>query len=48
MAQRFETFLFQDYTFEKNEKKLLLTYSLDEKITFREEIIFDFEFENFQ
>lgn len=43
--QQYKIFFFEDYTFWPAEKKLILTYSLDHKITFTEEIIFDFAFD---
>ncbi|MCK5460532.1 endonuclease domain-containing protein [Candidatus Gracilibacteria bacterium] len=40
----YKTFVFEDYTFLKQEKKLILKYSFDSNIFFEETIVFDFDF----
>ncbi|MCF7830517.1 hypothetical protein K9M41_00765 [Candidatus Gracilibacteria bacterium] len=44
MKHDYQSFIFEDYSFDKENKKLILHYSLDEEIFFTEEIIFDFTF----
>ncbi len=41
----YERFVFESYTFWPQEKKLILKYSLDEKVYFQEEVLFDFDFD---
>ena len=40
----YERFIFENYSFAPEEKKLTLQYSLDEKVSFEETILFDFDF----
>ncbi|MCF7906154.1 endonuclease domain-containing protein [Candidatus Gracilibacteria bacterium] len=44
MKPPFERFIFENFSFVPQTKKLILEYSLDQKITFREEFVFPFEF----
>jgi len=44
MSPIYQTFIFEDFSFDQENKKLILKYSLDEELFFTEEIIFDFEF----
>ena len=43
----YERFIFENYIFSPEEKKLTLNYSLDEKVNFSETIVFDFEFTDY-
>jgi UDP-N-acetyl-alpha-D-muramoyl-L-alanyl-L-glutamate epimerase len=43
----YERFIFEKYKFIPQEKTLLLSYSLDKKISFQEKITFDFDFGNY-
>ncbi len=43
MKKKFETFIFDDFSFNKKLKKIEFRYSLDEEIFFTEEIFFDFK-----
>ncbi len=44
MEPKFTRFIFENFSFLPNEKKLIFEYSLDQKITFREEFLFLFDF----
>lgn len=44
MKKNYQSFIFEDYTFWPQEKKLLLRYSFDGELFFTEEILFDFDF----
>lgn len=46
MRDKYENFIFEDYQFDTETKRLTLDYSFDGKVKFQEEIIFDFEFVN--
>ncbi len=46
MATNFETFIFDDFSFHKEIKKLEFRYSLDNKVFFTETITFDFEIDS--
>jgi hypothetical protein len=43
MKKKFETFIFDDFSFDKKTKKLEFRYALDDEIFFTEKICFDFE-----
>ena len=45
--RRFESFIFKDYTFNKESKTLELMYSFDDQLHFKETFIFDFDFINY-
>lgn len=44
---KYQSFIFKSYTFESASKRLDLTYSLDDKLTFTETFVFDFDFASF-
>jgi len=44
MTPIYQTFIFEDFSFDQENKKLILKYSLDEELFFTEEVIFDFKF----
>lgn len=41
---KYQRFIFDDYTFSANDKKLTLRYSLDDQLHFEESFVFDFDF----
>src|SRR3989338_52888 len=41
----YQSFIFKDYVFDQSTKELVLTYSLDDQITFNEKYRFNFEFD---
>lgn len=45
---KYETFIFKDYIFNKENKSLILSYSFDNKINFNETYTFDFDFVEYQ
>lgn len=43
MIKNYQTFIFEDYEFIENEKKIVLTYSYDSELFFREEFTLEFD-----
>ena len=44
---QYTTFIFKDYVFDQESKRLDLFYSFDDTLNFKESFVFDFPFSNY-